>query len=288
MQHPFHGKHGFTLLEMSIVLLIIALIAGGVLAGKSLIGAANLRAIMGEYDRHVKSIKEFQDKYNALPGDMVNATTYWGTAAACPIAYTTVIPTDTTTCNGDGNGQVAYCIDSLTSCTVGLVRETWLMWQHLSNAGLTEGRYTGAPGSAIVEERALIGVNAPASARRPGGWSMVYMLNPADFFALGSDMGLPGDQYGHILLYGGDLGTLGAFTTQPVLYVSEAHELDLKMDDGLPESGTMRAFRNAWLSEDDAMVTPELSFCVDPVSSIYNALPDKRVNTCTVFFLPGF
>ena len=72
---------GFTLVELSIVLVILGLLVGGVLAGQSLIHAAELRAISTELTNYKTAIGAFRDKYLAIPGDMNNAVKFWGAQA---------------------------------------------------------------------------------------------------------------------------------------------------------------------------------------------------------------
>lgn len=97
-------------MELSIVLVILGLLTGGILAGQLLIRAAELRSVTTEYNRYVTAVQSFRDKYFALPGDMNNAAAFWGAAdgstgntAAC----VTTASTSTATCNGDGNGIVS-------------------------------------------------------------------------------------------------------------------------------------------------------------------------------------
>ena len=80
-QFPSSSSSAFTLVELSIVLVIIGLLVGGVLSGKSLIRASELRAVASEFSYYKIAIGNFKDKYSALPGDMRNAVTYWGAAA---------------------------------------------------------------------------------------------------------------------------------------------------------------------------------------------------------------
>lgn len=70
-------KHGFSLVELSIVLVILGLLTGGILAGQSLIRAAELRSVSTEQSRWVTAANSFRDKYFALPGDFRDATKFW-------------------------------------------------------------------------------------------------------------------------------------------------------------------------------------------------------------------
>ncbi len=54
-------KNGFSLVELSIVLVILGLPTGGILAGQSLIRAAELRSVSTEYNRFVTATQSFRD-----------------------------------------------------------------------------------------------------------------------------------------------------------------------------------------------------------------------------------
>src|SRR5665213_1351327 len=70
-----HAKlNGFTLIELSIVLVIIGLIIGGVLTGRDMIHAAQVRKTITQKEKFTAAANAFHNKYNCLPGDCVNPT----------------------------------------------------------------------------------------------------------------------------------------------------------------------------------------------------------------------
>ncbi len=63
-------KKGFTLIEITIVVVVIALIIGGVLLGRDLISAAKAISQVSQFSQYQHATEIFESKYNALPGDM--------------------------------------------------------------------------------------------------------------------------------------------------------------------------------------------------------------------------
>ena len=118
-------KKGFSLVELSIVLVILGLLTGGILTGQTLIRAAELRSVNADVQRFQAATRTFQSKYFAFAGDMRNATDFWGAADGndglgddCYAIDSTILADAAQTCNGDGNGEIAAGGGSATNHTI--------------------------------------------------------------------------------------------------------------------------------------------------------------------------
>lgn len=280
---------GFTLLEMSIVILIIALFIAGIMGGKTLIRQSELRSVLQEYDQYKNATKEFLDKYGQLPGDYTAAATAWGDDGCPTNAFSASAAGSTATCSGDGDGLIANCNGDLGATTGSCsdVNEAWRVWQHLSNAGLIEGRFTGRTGDSdsSTATQATPGLNVPASKLKPAGWTFLYYLNTSN------QTWLPRDHYGHVFLFGGGRGGYsGIFTTEPTINTYDALGMDLKIDDGLPTTGMLRAWDDYWAATDDngPTVGAGTSHCVNGTEYYYdNTGYNQREFNCSLIFMPG-
>lgn len=228
-------RHAFSLIELSIVLVILGLLTGGILAGQSLIRAAELNSIVRDYARYNTAVHTFLEKYMALPGDMTNATRFWGAADSSTGTTTGCYTTAATsgskaTCNGNGNGAL-YHYDSAGSGddTSWAAPEWFRAWQHLANAGLVEGSYTGV--TAAMPRGAQPGVNVPAARITNVGFTLL---------SLNASVTNSGVWVGRSETFAvGRLAT-GSETANPAFLPAEAWNIDLKSDDGKPNTGLVR------------------------------------------------
>lgn len=213
------ATQGFTLVELSIVLVILGLLVGGVLSGQSLIRAAELRSVTSDSQRFITAINAFRDKYFAIPGDMNNASSFW-----------------TGVGDGNGNGQLN------NTAAVG-TNEISLFWVHLANAGLAEGTYTAVAGTTLTP-----GTHNPRSKISQAGWNVAGLGSVGvDGTASATNATAPAastfyaGQYGNPLLLGTGTDALlpGGF-----LRSEEAWNIDKKSDDGLPATGTVRTLES--------------------------------------------
>lgn len=146
-------NNGFTLIELSIVIVIIGLIVAGVVGGQSLVKQAKLRSIVTDMNKYKVALNTFQLEYNAIAGDMRNASSYW---SACTNEANNP-------CNGNGNKYLDQN---------GTAKEEVRFWQHLSLAGMTDGNYNGSVASAVYDG----GVNRPAGSAENSVYSITLSI----------------------------------------------------------------------------------------------------------------
>ncbi len=193
---------GFTLVELSIVIIIIGFLIAGVSAGQSLIKQAKLNSVVTELTGFDNALNTFKIKYSGLPGDLTNASAYWPDCDPTP-----------GNCNGDGNGIIDWMwwIDPLTM-------ENYRSWQQLSKAGMLAGSYTGIGGEAHV------GIDVPASKYADSaGYLMTNDLEKATVINLAKEM--PGME-----------------NNASVMPSKEVYNIDLKIDDGIADTGIVRGW----------------------------------------------
>lgn len=223
---------GFTLIEMSIVVVIIGLLAGGIMAGQSLVRASRVGSVIVDVNRVRQSVQIFRQKYNALPGDFSGATVVWGEVSA---ACTDSAATSALTCNGNGDGKIG----AITSTAVPATSyEIPRAWQHLNNAGLADGTFSGAPSLSTAPRSNRVGVNAPATRFEEATMVMASVsTNPATdaiFF----------NAYEDVIMFGRFTPDGNTWPLYALLLPSEAESIDLKTDDGRPGTGSLKSLRN--------------------------------------------
>lgn len=131
-------KCGFTLIELSIVLVIIGLIIGGILVGRDLIETANIRAMISQMEKYKTAFNAFRVKFGSMPGDISpEKASGFGFAARTGEKG-----------RGDENGLISNCdpdgtIDGQdTGAKLGC--ENLLFWRDLSDAQMVDGSFATA------------------------------------------------------------------------------------------------------------------------------------------------
>jgi len=232
-------RSGFTLVELSIVLVIIGLLVSGVLMGRDLIRAAEIRAGISQIEKYNVAINAFKLKYDCLPGDCPDPC-FLQYNAACQTSYGALINSvDTTLGTGKLNFYNGYFGN--TAIQSKIVR----LFLHLQLAGLTDGLYLKVPASTR-----FVGKDAYFPPFLAGNGSGVF---PFSFDGLRSSyIPLPTSLYnnGNKWYVGVNptatdtsswgLGGATANSLSPALTPAEAYAIDSKLDDGIPTSGKYR------------------------------------------------
>lgn len=79
-KHKFFPYAGFTLIEASIVLVIVALIIAAIMGGQNLIENSERQAVAREIQKLEAAMTSFKQQYDQIAGDMDNASDYWSGA----------------------------------------------------------------------------------------------------------------------------------------------------------------------------------------------------------------
>lgn len=222
----YSKTQGFSLVELSVVLVILGIVVGGILSGKTLIRAAELRAISTELQHYESAAHQFQQLYETLPGDLTNATEFWGdNITHC--SDVTVDDGSPGTCNGNSSERLDW------GSAASEEGEFFLFWNHLALAGFIEGTYTGIAGSGS-SVHGIVDENIPRSKYPNGAWAVMYQ-NPS-YAGSGEEFAL--DFSNHFVF-----GVEGAWwlPNNPILSPDDAWKIDKKIDDGLPAKGRMIA-----------------------------------------------
>jgi prepilin-type N-terminal cleavage/methylation domain-containing protein len=210
-------KRGFTLIELSIVLVIIGLIVGGVLIGQDLIKAADNRSVVTDFEKLQTAIYAFRNKYNGLPGDLETATNFWPT-----------------TVNGNGNGKIGDNVNDFT--------EMFRAMEQLGNAGLLPGTYTGLPGPLGAGD-GVPGTNTLASKIPNAGFALRFY----DAATLACCIGVQtfpnaAKSDSNAIVFGRQHDASyypGSALFRPAIRAIDAYAIDSKMDDGAPGTGRL-------------------------------------------------
>ena len=161
-------QKGFTLVELSIVLVIIGLIVSSVLVGQDLIRSAELRSTIGQYESFNAAIATFRGKYGGTPGDFAGQT---------ELGFV-----------GDGNGDGVLESDTANEHD----GEYVYFWNHLGSTGsaLISGSYDGTASGVTTTD-----INSFTPTATIGQNWGVYAVNGINHFVLGATLSNSGNNY---------------------------------------------------------------------------------------------
>ena len=255
--------HGFTLIELSIVLVIIGLIAGGVLFGKDLIFVARLRQQISQIEQFDTAQSTFRLKYNAIPGDLSPEK-----ADALGMAARSGDPG-----HGDGNGQIEGCTHGTMSLIGSFGCEHALFWGDLSVAQLISQDFSAnddnPPVANTVQEvfnffpKMIAATNASTHVHSDGthNWYIFSHIN-----ALRADNTWAANA----------IGVEGAI----------AYGIDAKIDDGLPLEGIAQVGGYGGFAHHQIFFNPPSTNAISCLTATdeYKHVPQSNIGIyCNVF-----
>lgn len=167
---------GYTLIEVAIVTMIVALLIAGVMRGQEMVVQARTKSLISDFTGITGAVLAYQDRYRALPGDDHGAAGRWG-------AYNAR--------SGDGDGVV----DGLYNATpptgdpaaADNLSESLKFWWHMRLAGFVSGplRGEGAANPPINAVGGILGVQTGEGPTDFFGGLMACVSNVPDRAAIG-------------------------------------------------------------------------------------------------------
>jgi prepilin-type N-terminal cleavage/methylation domain-containing protein len=210
---------GFTLVELAIVMIIIGLLIAGVLKGQELITNAKTTSTVAQIKSIDAAVSSFKDQYGAIPGDLTTPTTRIpNCGTACQAA---------TGANGDGN------LDSANSFGAAPGVEAKAFFPELADANLITGLIDNTAAGSWGNTNPLAKIDTAGF--MVGTVTTVSTTNlPGSGAVLGTPSGL------YLALVGSATAPTGAPTAAlgAGIQPKQANSIDLKLDDGSPNSGS--------------------------------------------------
>lgn len=272
------SKEGFTLVEMSVTVAIISLILSGVLGGRHLLRVTQMNKIMEDFNYYATATRNFREKYGALPGDMADATRFFGRDSSVSSAATCLQGASDNnrtggTCNGGGDGRISYGSSATIS---NLEYANWA--QHLTASKIIEmNNYTGYAGWQSAGSISIPGTTHPLGREENSiVWAGYLNSDSSTIFQTIAESNV-------LVLENGRAG-FGAFSA--TLTPEDTRNLDKKFDDGFPASGKLATYTGAANPNCTLKANGSATSAYNDINAIYNL--NYKGKACLLLFVGGY
>lgn len=206
------NQDGFTLVEISIVMIIIGLLIGGTFGGMKLIENMQVNKTVQDFKSIQSAAITFKNTYGRLPGDIASPSTRLPNCTDAP-------------CATGGNGNRIIGQSAMWGQTITAASENYTFWHHLQAADLLSSGVNNTLDMSLGQGQPESPIN--------GGYISMHWGNQA----LGPPACYTRFPNHGIVISGATDGnwTVGSAATVPC---SQMKSLDSKIDDGSPHSGT--------------------------------------------------
>jgi len=215
------SESGFTLVELSIVLVIIGLIVSSVLVGQDLVRTAAIRNVIAQRDSFDAAVFTFRSRYNTLPGD--------GNTVAVNLS-----------CSGNGDGLLSLssatqtAIPAINAVATVNTADSGCFWNVLGQGANSAGYIPGVfSGNAPAASNANIASIQPVSKLNGLYWAAFSnSATSVNYYFLGVSYttAIPGAN-----------AAIDGVT---------ALNIDTKIDDGAAATGTIMAYATSTTQAD--------------------------------------
>lgn len=232
-------KSAFSLIELSIVLIIIGLLIAGVTGGASLIKSSELRSAISESRGWSTAVNGFYNQFNAFPGDYTSAIG-GGNSLYMAGNGNAQINSYTVAANPSGTLSTAAACAAAVAPQPGCAYEDNVAWIQLKNAGVIDTNTISGTGIAAaawsVAQNATFGVSNPASKIKSSGWVFDYNTTALQNVVVltGAIATAPGVVAANTYVNGTPVSTAS-------INPADALSMDTKVDDGVSNTGRTRA-----------------------------------------------
>lgn len=202
-------NNGFTLVELSIVMIIIGLLIGGIFGGMKLVDNANVQKTVQELKSIHSATVTFKYTYRALPGDIPNPSSKLADCLSVPCA---------TGGNNDRRITIGW------NGAIGPTDENYTFWHHLQAANLISMSFRNATDMSFGEGQPQATIGGGYRAAREGIGTSADGCRTYD---------------GSVFLWVGTTQE-SSIITNTGINCQLISRLDSKMDDGMPNTGKLK------------------------------------------------